>query len=112
MTGANAGHAAGQNFAALLHELGKNVGALVVDEIHLFDTELADLLFAEVLTLAATRTTRTAGPAAGTTFATSTAATTIAAAAFTTATAAATTIAATTWARGTTLSSTTRMTAT
>jgi hypothetical protein len=46
-----------------LHELRKDVGTLVVDEVHLLDTELADLLFAEILALAAARTagtTRTA----------------------------------------------------
>lgn len=50
---AHAGHAAGQNFAALLHELRKNVRALVVDEVHLLDAKLADFLFAEILALAA-----------------------------------------------------------
>jgi hypothetical protein len=46
-----------------LHELRKDVGALVVDEVHLLDTELADLFLAEILALAAARTagaTRTA----------------------------------------------------
>ena len=56
----NARHAAGQNLAALLHELGKNVRALVVDQIDLLDTELADFLLAEKLALAAPRS---AGPA-------------------------------------------------
>src|SRR5580704_15141248 len=60
MSRAHASHAARQNLAALLHELRKNVGALVVDEIHLLDTELADFLFAEILTLAATRSAGTA----------------------------------------------------
>jgi len=80
VTRADAGHAAGKNLAALLHELGKDVGALVVDQIDLFDAELADFLFAEELPLAArpssgtatgtTRTTFTASAAtAGTTFA-------------------------------------------
>jgi hypothetical protein len=50
---ANSGHAAGQNFAALLNELRKNVCALVVDEIHLLDAKLADFLLAEILALAA-----------------------------------------------------------
>jgi hypothetical protein len=53
MTRADAGHTARKNLAALLDELRKNVGALVVDEIHLFDTKLADFLFAEILALAA-----------------------------------------------------------
>ena len=64
---ADAGHAARKNFAALLDELRKNVGALVVDEIHLLDAELADFLFAEILALAA-------GTAAGTARATRTSA--------------------------------------
>src|SRR6516225_5957914 len=38
-------------------------GALVVDEIHLLDTELADFLLAEILALAAARTSRSAGTA-------------------------------------------------
>ena len=67
MTSANAGHAARKNFSTLLHELRQDVGALVVDEIHLLDTELADFLFAEILALAAART---AGTTARTAFAT------------------------------------------
>ena len=67
MTRADSGHAARQNLAALLHELGKNVGALVVDQIDLFDTELADFLFAEKLALAARPSSGTATWAAGTT---------------------------------------------
>jgi len=59
MTSTHSRHAAGQNFAAFLHELGKNVGALVVDQIHLLDTELTDFLFTEKLALAAARTART-----------------------------------------------------
>src|SRR5271167_1684792 len=55
---ANSGHAARQNLAALLDELRKNVRALVVDEVHLLDAELADFLLAEILAL-------TAGTAAG-----------------------------------------------
>jgi hypothetical protein len=62
MTSADAGHAARQNLATLLHELRQDVGALVVDEVHLFDTKLADFLLTEILALAATR-------AAGTTWA-------------------------------------------
>ncbi len=61
MTSADTGHAARQNLAALLHELRQDVGALVVDEVHLLDTKLADLLLTEILALAATR-------AAGTTW--------------------------------------------
>src|SRR5262249_98043 len=60
VTCADAGHAAGQDLAALLTELGKNVGALVVDQVHLFDTELADLLFAEKLALSARTSAGTA----------------------------------------------------
>jgi hypothetical protein len=63
MARANSGHAAGENFAAFLDELRKNVGALVVDEVHLLDTKLADFLLAEILALAA----RTAAGAARTT---------------------------------------------
>jgi len=62
MARANSGHAAGQNFAAFLHELRKNVGALVVDEVHLLDTELTHLLLPEILTLAAARASRSARP--------------------------------------------------
>ena len=69
MTGAHAGHAARQDLAALLHELRQDVGALVVDEVHLLDTELADFLLAEILALAAARTT---GTTARTAFATRT----------------------------------------
>jgi hypothetical protein len=43
-----------------LHELRKDVRALVVDEVHLLDTKLADFLFPEILTLPA-------GPPAGAT---------------------------------------------
>lgn len=64
MARADSGHTARQNFAALLDELGKNVGALVVDEVHFFDTKLADFLFAEVLALAAARATGAARTAA------------------------------------------------
>src|SRR6202040_452425 len=52
-------HAARQNLAALLDELRKNIRALVVDEVHLLDTELADFLFAEILALAARTPART-----------------------------------------------------
>ena len=60
VTGADAGHAAGQDLATLLDELGQNVGALVVDEVHSLDTKLADFLLAKILTLAAARSTGTA----------------------------------------------------
>ena len=73
VTRADSGHAAGQNLAALLHELRKNVGALVVDEIHLLDAELADFLFAEILALAAPRTAGSATWAARATFTATTA---------------------------------------
>src|SRR5207253_2111521 len=53
MPRANARHTARQNLSALLHELRKNVRALVVDEVHLLDAELANLFLAEILALAA-----------------------------------------------------------
>src|SRR5712692_10624158 len=65
---ADAGHAARENLAALLHELRKDVGALVVDEVHLLDAKLADLFLAEVLALAATGTAGTSARAAGAAF--------------------------------------------
>ena len=67
---ANSGHAARKNFAAFLDELRKNIRALVVNEVHLLDTELADFLFAEILALAAARTARTTARTAFTTRAT------------------------------------------
>jgi hypothetical protein len=70
VTRADAGHAARQDLSALLHKLRQNVGALVVDEIHLLDTKLADFLFAEILALAAARTAGTTARAALTTRAT------------------------------------------
>jgi hypothetical protein len=73
VTRADAGHAAWKNFAPLLHKLGKNVGALVVDQIDLFDTELADFLLAEELPLAARPSPRASAGAAGTTRSTFTA---------------------------------------
>jgi hypothetical protein len=57
---ADAGHAARENLAALLHELREDVGAFVVDEVHLLDAKLADLLLAEILTLAARASAGTA----------------------------------------------------
>ena len=56
---ANSGHAPRQNLAALLDELREDVRALVVDEVHLLDAELADFLLTEILPFAAR-------PAAGT----------------------------------------------
>jgi hypothetical protein len=110
VTRANAGHAARKNFAALLHELGKNVGALVVDEIHFFDTELADFFLAEELTFAAarsagtaawaTRSTLTTRAAAETTFATPPASTVASMTAVTAAWTAGAAFAARRWSRG------------
>src|ERR1700722_9273900 len=48
---AHPGHAPGQNLAAFLHKLRKNVRALVVDEIHLLHAKLADFLLAKILAL-------------------------------------------------------------
>src|ERR1700756_5162079 len=76
---ADAGHAARENLAALLHELRKNVGALVVDEVHFLDAELADFLFAEILALAAARAAWAAAGTSGAAFAASTARATFAA---------------------------------
>ncbi len=70
VTCADAGHAARQNLAAFLNELRQDVGALVVDEVHLLDTELADFLLAEILALAAARTAGTTARTAFTTWAT------------------------------------------
>jgi len=60
MTRANARHPPRQNLATLLHELRQDVRAFVVDEVHLLDAELANLLLAKILALAP-------GPATGTT---------------------------------------------
>jgi hypothetical protein len=49
--------------------LRKNVCALVVDEVHLLDAELADFLFTEILALAARTSARAAWPPAWSTFA-------------------------------------------
>src|SRR5208282_4205830 len=62
MPRADARHAAGENLAAFLDELRKNVGALVVDEIHLLDTKLADFLLAEILALSAAWTSGSTWP--------------------------------------------------
>jgi hypothetical protein len=72
MARADAGHAARENFAALLHELREDVGALVVDEVHLLDAELADFFLAEILALAA-RTPAGTARSTGAAFATGTA---------------------------------------
>jgi Holliday junction resolvasome RuvABC ATP-dependent DNA helicase subunit len=72
---ADAGHAAREDFAALLDELRQDVGALVVDEVHLLDAELANFLFAEILALAAGASAGTAARATRTAFATRTAVT-------------------------------------
>src|SRR6266851_3538063 len=52
MPRANARHPPRQNLPALLHELRQDVRALVVDEIHLLDAELAHLFLAKILALA------------------------------------------------------------
>src|SRR6266478_2781690 len=52
MTRAHARHPPRQNLPALLHELRQDVRALVVDEVHLLDAELAHLLLPEILALA------------------------------------------------------------
>ncbi len=62
---ANARHSPRQNLSALLHELRQDVRALVVDEVHLLDAELAHLLLTKILALAprpASGTARTASP--------------------------------------------------
>jgi len=66
---ANSGHAPRQNLAALLDELRKNVGSLVVDEVHLLDAELTDFLFAKILALAARTASRPTGSASRAAFA-------------------------------------------
>jgi hypothetical protein len=93
---ADSSHAARKNLAAFLHKLGKNVGTLVVDQIDFFDTELADLLFAEKLALAAARS---AGTASGPTRSAFTASAATAWTTFTTASAAMTTVSSTRTAR-------------
>jgi hypothetical protein len=52
MARAGAGHAARQNFAAVLNELVERIGFLVVDEINFAGAEMADLPLAEELSLA------------------------------------------------------------
>src|SRR6266481_5704828 len=71
MTRANARHPPRQNLATLLHELRQDVRSFVVDEVHLLDAELANLLLAKILALApgpATGTTRTTVTSAMTAF--------------------------------------------
>src|ERR1700728_3543843 len=75
VTRADTGHAPRENLAALLHELRKDVGAFVVDEVHLLDAELADFLFPEVLALAAARAAWAAAGTSRAAFATRTAVT-------------------------------------
>ncbi len=75
MARADASHAAREDFAALLHELREDVGAFVVDEVHLLDAELADFFLAEVLALAAGSSAGTAR-STGAAFSTRTAVTT------------------------------------
>src|SRR5258708_4646843 len=65
VTRANARHPPRQDFPALLHELRQDVRAFVVDEVHLLDAELANLLLPEILALAPgppPGTARTAAP--------------------------------------------------
>src|ERR1700687_2122249 len=52
MPRAHARHPPRQNLPALLHELRQDVRALVIDEVHLLDAELAHLLLPEILALA------------------------------------------------------------
>ena len=70
MARADSGHAARKNLAAFLHELREDVGALVVDEVHFLDAELADFLFAEILALATRASAGTAWAASRAAFAT------------------------------------------
>jgi hypothetical protein len=72
MTRAHASHPARKNLPALLHELRQNVGALVVDEVHLLDAKLANFLLPEILPLAAPRSTGTSAWATRTAFTTRT----------------------------------------
>jgi hypothetical protein len=79
MARADARHAARENLAAFLDELRQDVGALIVDEVHLLDAEFADFFLAEILALSAGTTSGAAGStrtafaasATGTTFAAS-----------------------------------------
>jgi hypothetical protein len=67
VTRAYAGHTPRENLAALLDKLRQDIGALVVDQVHLLNTEFADFFLAEKLALAATRTS---GPTTRPSFAT------------------------------------------
>src|ERR1700720_4839654 len=60
---AHPGHAPGQNLAAFLHKLRKNVRPLVVDEVHLLHAKLADFLLAKILALPTARSAWTTSPA-------------------------------------------------
>jgi hypothetical protein len=84
MARTDASHAARKDLAALLHKLRKDIGALVVDEVHLFDAELANFFLAEVLALASARATRTTGATLATSAGTTTSAWAAMSAAFTT----------------------------
>src|SRR5712692_8191771 len=53
-------HPTRQNLPALLHELRQDVRALVVDEVHFLDAELAHLLLPKILALASAASSRTA----------------------------------------------------
>src|ERR1700719_2038125 len=58
---AHPGHAPGQDLAAFLHKLRKNVRPLVVDEVHLLHAKLADFLLAKILALPTARSAGTTG---------------------------------------------------
>jgi hypothetical protein len=64
----DASHATREDLAALLHELREDVGAFVVDEVHLLDAKLADFLLAEILALAAARAAWAAAGTSGAAF--------------------------------------------
>src|SRR5260370_7967957 len=64
MPSANARHASRQNLPAFLHELGKNIRALVIGEVHLLDAELANLLLAKILPFAPDPSPPTSPPTA------------------------------------------------
>src|ERR1700722_4868442 len=69
VAGTNSSHTPRENLAALLDKLREDVRTLVVDEVHLLDAKLADLLLAEILALAARTAAGTARTAAGSAFA-------------------------------------------
>jgi hypothetical protein len=62
MTRTDPGHPPRQNLSTFLHELRQDVRALVVDEIHLLDTKLANFLLPEILALSARSPAGTAWP--------------------------------------------------